>query len=443
MDLFYQLMELFATFTEGFIILTVAFRLSAKKRRKSETVFLLLITTALYTALITVMNKWKVFSFLTILLAVVYMVLITKWISKENFLVCCTVIILSCFVLNAIDYFLIYFLLIVSGHLLDVTKGFEYMMMAGWNRVLFLVSDKLLQAFFMIGFGKHFIKLKSIDRGNVKLILFFSTVAYGLLNFLTSVIVTDSLLKIQIAVILSYLFIVVALAAMIVVISISTKYQNEKRAKELIYYTNTMTENNFRQFEQSQKKIQQQVHDFKNHLIAIDGLIEKDMKAKAYIEDLLSIAFSNANHCHSGSKIIDAIINSKLESAKTQNIAFEYHTRLTGELHIASIDICAVLSNQIDNAIEASVKIPVADERWIRIDIWQKEYFVFFKVANAVATNPFDEKHQLPSSKNNSTELHGLGIKNISETAFKYGGTLKNDCADNIFTSVAMLLNNE
>ena len=121
-------------------------------------------------------------------------------------------------------------------------------------------------------------------------------------------------------------------------------------------------------------------------------------------------------------------------------IPFEHHIVLGSPLHISSIDICAILANQIDNALVACAKIPVDKECFVKVVIWQKENFVFFKVTNTTHKNPFNDKHELISTKNG---LHGFGVKNISRTVSSYGGTLKSDYKDGKFISIAMIPNNE
>lgn len=68
---------------------------------------------------------------------------------------------------------------------------------------------------------------------------------------------------------------------------------------------------------------------------------------------------------------------------------------------------------------------------------------VSFYTTNTVFQNPFDNSHNLKTTKDNSDYMHGFGIKNIQETASKYGGTLKNDYSNNCFISLVMVSNNE
>ncbi|MGN1443928.1 MAG: ATP-binding protein, partial [Acutalibacteraceae bacterium] len=138
-----------------------------------------------------------------------------------------------------------------------------------------------------------------------------------------------------------------------------------------------------------------------------------------------------------------SVVNCKIEEARDANIPFEHYVMLSSPVYLSPVDICAILANQIDNAIEACKKIDDGSERSVKVKIWQKEAFLFFKVTNTALGNPFDDKKELKSSKTDDTDMHGLGVKNIMRTVSRYGGTLKNEYANGYFTSVAMLPNNK
>ena len=234
----------------------------------------------------------------------------------------------------------------------------------------------------------------------------------------------------------------ISLITTIFAVTVKTKYEKEKREAELMEITNTMMKKNFAEMQNTHDTIRQQVHDFKNHIRTINGMLEKDTEAKAYTEQLLSVSYKQARLCNSGNSVIDSIINCKITEAELQNTQFSYNVALTSELNIASVDICAVLANQIDNALEACRKISDEKERFVKVKIFQKESFVFFKVENSCKKNPFNSKRELVSTKSDPSGLHGYGIKNIIKTAKSYNGTVKSDYSDGVFTSVAMILNN-
>ena len=261
------------------------------------------------------------------------------------------------------------------------------------------------------------------------------------MSVITQMMLSNSLLTLQMAVIFSLFFIILTIVITLFATITNAKYQNEKQEKQLMTLANEMMEKNFITMRDSQNIIRQQVHDFKNHLRTIDGMLDES-PAKDYIDELLAESYISAGYCHCGNDVIDSIINCKINESKEKNIKFTYNISINTKLSISSIDICAILANQIDNALEAASKVADTKERFVKVEIRQKEAFVFFKVENTCKDNPFNDEKELKTTKDNSNGMHGLGIKNIKETAEKYNGELKNEYKNGVFTSVAMLINN-
>ena len=267
--------------------------------------------------------------------------------------------------------------------------------------------------------------------------------SYITMSVFAGLIVGGSVVAVQTVAIFSILFTAVSLFATVFAVTVKTSYEKEKRESELMEMTNAMMEKNFLEMEASHNAIRQQVHDFRNHILTLSGMLDKDEEAKRYADELLQLSYKKARYSNCGNKVIDSIINCKMAEAKMQKVAFEFSVRLSSELYLSAVDICAVLANQIDNALEACAKLADGKEKSVKVEIWQKEAFVFFKVTNTCLKNPFSGKRELVSTKKDPSGLHGYGIKNITRTAESYGGTVKSDYADGNFISVAMLPNNK
>lgn len=443
MNWFYQFFELFATFTEGLLVLSVSSSMSGKKYKNSKHYSLVLLFTVIYTVLITYMNTLQTFSFATITVAVLYSFTVLFVLSSGKLLLKASSTMLVWFFMHALDYTLSYSLIMIMGKTFILSEGIGLILNQGVPRVIFLVLVKSLQIVVFFLFRKLYPKLKTLDNKNMFSLFLMSTISFVLMQGVTALTLTDSIKTMQIVVVLSFIFIVLCLIAVIVAIYINTKHQKEKRESELMSLSNEMMERNFAELQNSQNAIHQQVHDFKNHIRTISGLIDSDVSAKKYIEDLLAVSYTQAQYCHSNNDVINSIINCKVIDAKAQNTPFEHRVNLSEPLYLSSVDICAILANQIDNALEACAKIQDTDKRFVKVEIWQKESFVFFKVTNATNENPFNSKHKLVSTKSNKDGLHGFGIKNISRAVSVYGGILKNDYKDGQFISIAMVPNNE
>ena len=153
---------------------------------------------------------------------------------------------------------------------------------------------------------------------------------------------------------------------------------------------------------------------------------------------MLETSYQELKLCRSGCDIVDAVINYQHMQALEKGIDFKYHVKAGDLDSFGPVDICAILSNQIENAIEACIKIEEKDKRFVSIEIRQHENFVLFQVANSVQEDPFLH-NSLATTKSEGTFLHGLGLKNIRDAAKKYSGSLQNRCENGVFTSTVLL----
>lgn len=443
MNVFFQFIELFATFTESVIVLSAASSIAQKRYEGKKRVFLILLFSVIETIIVTVLNKLEAFSFVTIGVGLIFTVLVLTILSSGNILLKITSTVLTWLGMFAVDYIIMYSFLMIVGNSLDITNGLSLFMTAGIPRLIYLVTDKILQAGIFVLLRKLYSKIKLLSNKNLAILSVISLLSFIVMNILAGLIYTDSVLILQTAVMFAIFFIVISMSVTIFAIGISAKHQNEKQTVELMRLSSRMMEKNYNDIHASHEIIRRQVHDFKNHLRAINGIADEDSKVREYVENLLETSYSYSDLCHCGNDIIDSIINCKEAEALENNIQFEYHISLTSPLNIESIDICAILANQIDNAVEACLKIEEKNQRKISINIYQKEYFVFFTVKNTAKEDPFGKNNELITSKNNSNGLHGFGIRIIRETAEKYNGTSENVYAEGQFISNVMLINND
>ena len=185
------------------------------------------------------------------------------------------------------------------------------------------------------------------------------------------------------------------------------------------------------------------MHDFHHHLAVIDSLAQREKPAQIseYVHSIMDTSFLSAPLCRCGNDIIDAVINTKLREAEQKEITLDFRIILKDLSAFEQADICAILSNQIENAFEACEAVP--PEKRVQIDIRQRENFVLFKVTNLVASDPFLHNASLTSTKTGDGAVHGLGLRNMQDIAEKYSGSLKNEYVDGRFTSTVLISGKE
>lgn len=176
---------------------------------------------------------------------------------------------------------------------------------------------------------------------------------------------------------------------------------------------NTMKENH-----EKQKK---RAHEFKNQLLCIEALAmqEKYDELKEYIAQLGGELNSQNVYIKSNNVFVDAIINTKFSECVEKNIMLITRLSDLSTVEIIDDDIVVILSNLLNNAIEACEKCD--DKRVIKLKFVIEEDEIILAVRNS-HTNKIEMRDgQIVTTKSNKSE-HGMGIKNIVDVINKYGG---------------------
>ncbi|MBP1562098.1 MAG: sensor histidine kinase [Oscillospiraceae bacterium] len=188
------------------------------------------------------------------------------------------------------------------------------------------------------------------------------------------------------------------------------KKQNEYTQK----YAQTVKE----QYEQTRRLR----HDMKQYCTVLDGLIvdKKYDEARAFIsENYKSISRSEVV-VDVGNDFVNSILNAKLTLAKSLGIEVicSVEKELSG---IESADLCNLLGNMLDNAIEAAQRCEL-EKRSIELNISSVGNRLNIAIRNSIIHSVLKENPSLATSKPDKFE-HGFGIKTIKTIAEKYGGT--------------------
>lgn len=183
----------------------------------------------------------------------------------------------------------------------------------------------------------------------------------------------------------------------------------------------------YESIEANTKNMSKLRHDYKNHLTVMSLLLEGGEvdKAKEYINEISEGLSAATPLVHTGNTIADAIISDKIKKATDLGIrinidgAFSYKD-------MKPIDICSILGNILDNAIEAVGGVSVSSTD-ITLTLSKTDCFFVISETN-LSSKPLKlDGDKVVTSKLDKV-LHGLGIGNIKESAAKYGGDVDISC---------------
>ncbi len=213
---------------------------------------------------------------------------------------------------------------------------------------------------------------------------------------------------------------------------------SKKTSRQIAAYQNELIETHFQEVENMYRQMRGWRHDYRNHIQA--------MKAYAACGDLESItAYLDAldtdlsavdTVIKTGNPMTDAILNSKISLARSRNITVEADADIPFSLNIPELDLCTIIGNLFDNAIEASMELP-EEKRMIRVYMEMKNTQLYLSFTNLTAGKKLIKYGQL--FRTSKGEGHGLGLMRIDSIVAKLDGYLSRNSEDGAFTTELLL----
>lgn len=210
--------------------------------------------------------------------------------------------------------------------------------------------------------------------------------------------------------------------------STQLRMQEEMQKKERIWALNKA------QYEMSKENIaliNRKSHDLKRQIAALRtvGSPEEQSAAIAEIEQAVQIY---ENTFHTGSKALDTVLTREALICGQNHI--ELSVVADGKLlgFIKSVDLYTMLSNILDNAIEANLRIEEESKRSIHLSVHEKKGLILLQCENPYAGSVI-LKDGLPETSKADKENHGIGTRSILSTAAQYGGTVRINTEQNMY----------
>lgn len=217
--------------------------------------------------------------------------------------------------------------------------------------------------------------------------------------------------------------------------------ETENRSKEMLIHQQIQNKADYYQeLAEKQRMSNKTMHDLKNRFFALGKLIKNNPSAAAEEFEKISENFMAVSAMtYTGIDSIDALINAKKQKMQECNISFTHKLSMPKETAIEPIELCVVLGNLLDNAIEANEKLP-EDNRFILLSAIQKQGYLSIKISNPVKEKVRIKNNEIYTTKINK-ELHGFGIQSVKEIAEKHDGAITFEQNEGVFTVIVMLNN--
>lgn len=208
--------------------------------------------------------------------------------------------------------------------------------------------------------------------------------------------------------------------------------------KRIDAYQSDLMNKHYEEVENMYRQVRGWRHDYRNHMQTMMTLMKTGEyeKVMAYMESLSEDLNTVDTVLKTGNIMADAIINSKISLARSNQIPVDATASIPVKLSITDIDLCIIIGNLLDNAIEASMTLP-AEERMIRIYIEMKKNKLYMSFTNLTAAKKMKKENGV--FRSTKGESRGFGLLRVDRIVKKYGGYLHRASEDGAFTTEVLL----
>lgn len=216
------------------------------------------------------------------------------------------------------------------------------------------------------------------------------------------------------------------------------KIFSKKIEKQIARYQQELLQTHYAEVENMYKQIRGWRHDYRNHIQTMKAYASEENwdAIKAYL-DLLDTDLNTVDMVvKTGNAMADAILNSKISLAKSRNIAVQVDAHIPVRLKMSELDLCVIIGNLFDNAIEASLELP-ENQRSIRVYMDMKNTQLYISFTNFTATGKMPKYEGL--FKSTKGEGHGFGLIRMDKIIENLDGYLSRNSEDGAFTTEILI----
>lgn len=231
-------------------------------------------------------------------------------------------------------------------------------------------------------------------------------------------------------------FVTFLTTAVIILLFTLAFFRSKKIEKEnvMLQLHDEIVKVRYQELEEAVTKNRQLVHDINNHLVILQeyARTKENEKIYQYIEEVRKQYEVTSQRRWTAHPVMDFILNQKKMEAEQNQISMKIYTKQGIQLPVSESEICVILGNILDNAIEAASK---TEEKagWIKITIGQQNEMTFLKIENNYQVEPIIKSGEYQTTKENKN-AHGYGIKSVKRIIKKYDGSISLEAKNHIFS---------
>lgn len=208
--------------------------------------------------------------------------------------------------------------------------------------------------------------------------------------------------------------------------------------RHIAAYQRELIDTHYMEVETMYKQIRGWRHDYRNHIQMMKALAAKDDidGIRSYLDMLDKDLATVDTVVKTGNAMADAILNSKISLARSKGISVSVDAHIPVMLKMSELDLCVIIGNLFDNAIDASMALP-EDGRMIRVYMDMKKTQLYISFTNFTASKKQKKLGNLFATTKG--DGHGFGLVRIDSIVERLDGYLSRNSEDGAFTTEILI----
>lgn len=215
-------------------------------------------------------------------------------------------------------------------------------------------------------------------------------------------------------------------------------FLSQRIDRHIAAYQRELIDTHYMEVETMYKQIRGWRHDYRNHIQMMKALAAKDDidGIRSYLDMLDKDLATVDTVVKTGNAMADAILNSKISLARSKGISVSVDAHIPVRLKMSELDLCVIIGNLFDNAIDASMALP-EDGRMIRVYMDMKKTQLYISFTNFTASKKQKKLGNLFATTKG--DGHGFGLVRIDSIVERLDGYLSRNSEDGAFTTEILI----
>lgn len=189
---------------------------------------------------------------------------------------------------------------------------------------------------------------------------------------------------------------------------------------EKLHYMLYVQRESLEKFIEQERDLYRLRHELEHKLFTVQYLFEKNQKEEGFrvLKQIIMELCGDAKNISVSQNIVETVITNIKKKYETEAIRIEKEIIFPDETIMELVDLCILLGNLLDNAMEAAAG---SAEKQVRISVREEFNCLYLKISNTFSEKNSDVKTFVSKKE---AGRHGFGMRNIREIVKRYGGEL-------------------